>query len=148
MTVFTRKFITVFTLLMLGVTALPSAPAVAAVDCSVPFGPGVNLYECGLGDAFLNFSNLAGANLSRTDLTFANIVGTNLQGANLSRADLSQAFMRGANLRNANLSRANLTNAFLFEADLRGANLDRVIWDNTTCPDGSNSDDNGDRCFP
>ncbi len=148
MEVFKRKLITIVILLTFGVTALPAAPAVAAVDCTVPFGPGVNLYGCDLGDAFLNSSNLSGANLSRADLRFANVVETNLQGANLSRADLSGAFMPGANLRNANLSRANLTDAFLLNANLRGANLDRVIWNNTTCPDGSNSDDNGDRCFP
>ena len=36
---------------------------------------------------------------------------------------------------------ANLTGA-----DLRGANLNGVIWNYTICPDGTNSDDNGNAC--
>ena len=31
-------------------------------------------------------------------------------------------------------------------ADLRGANLNSVIWNYTICPDGTNSDDNGNAC--
>ena len=31
-------------------------------------------------------------------------------------------------------------------ANLTGANLDGVRWINTTCPDGTNSDDNGNTC--
>jgi len=31
-------------------------------------------------------------------------------------------------------------------ADLTGADLSNVIWSNTICPDGTNSDDNGDTC--
>ena len=49
-------------------------------------------------------------------------------------------------LSNADLSNANLRYAILYDADLTGADLTAVYWDDTTCPDGTNSDDNGDTC--
>ena len=47
----------------------------------------------------------------------------------------------GAELFGADLGYANLTGA-----NMTGANLDGVRWINTTCPDGTNSDDNGNTC--
>ncbi len=44
------------------------------------------------------------------------------------------------------LAGANLTGAFLTGADLTFAHLDGAIWSNTTCPDGTNSDDDGGTC--
>lgn len=41
-----------------------------------------------------------------------------------------------ANLANANLSGDNFT----------GANLTGVTWSDTLCPDGTNSDNDGDTC--
>ena len=67
--------------------------------------------------------NLTNANLSRADLTNANLRGADLTNANLSRADLTNANLRGADLTNANLSRADLTKANLRGADLTNANL-------------------------
>ena len=68
--------------------------------------------------ADLSRANLSGANLSRADLSWANLSGANLSGANLSRANLSRADLSGANLSRANLSRADLS-----WANLSGANL-------------------------
>ena len=45
-----------------------------------------------------------------------------------------------------NLQEANLTDANLSGASLVGANLNKVTWSNTTCPDGTNSDLDGDTC--
>ena len=58
-----------------------------------------------------------------------------------ARADLAHTNLRGRNLRRANLSSANLSGA-----DLTGADLSGVNWYSTTCPDGTNSDDNGNTC--
>ena len=59
-------------------------------------------------------------------------------------ADLTQvSSLSGIRLDHAILQFANLTDTLL-----SGANLPNVIWSNTTCPDGSNSDSNGDRCYP
>ena len=53
----------------------------------------------------------------------------------------------GANLKGANLSGANLSGANLSGANLTGANLSDVTWGNTTCPDGTNSDNDGGTCL-
>ncbi|NLC14592.1 MAG: pentapeptide repeat-containing protein, partial [Chloroflexi bacterium] len=83
-------------------------------------------------------ANLAGANLSHTDLSRANLGDTNLKGANLkgaylshaklshanlTDADLSGATLRFADFRYANLSHANLGNAYLRGIDFRFAKL-------------------------
>lgn len=78
----------------------------------VPRSRGVSLYE---GDP------LAGANLSRADLTEAN-----LSDANLSRADLTEADLSGANLYEADLSGANLSDANLSRSVLVGTSLERA----------------------
>jgi len=48
------------------------------------------------------------------------------------------------------LSGADLSNADMRYAILDRTNLDQVIWNNTVCPDGSNSDapdGDGNTCF-
>jgi uncharacterized protein YjbI with pentapeptide repeats len=84
------------------------------------------------------------------------IVGANLTGFNLSNLDLSGAEFNGSNFTGADLSDTNLTSADLFltnmsDADLLGANATNtfvsfITWSNTTCPDGTNSDNDGDTC--
>ena len=59
----------------------------------------------------------------------------------LANSDLTGANLTGANLTNASLYNANLTNA-----NLTGANVSGVQWQHTTCPDGTNSDNNGGTC--
>jgi hypothetical protein len=102
-------------------------------------------------------TTLAGCNLHGLDLSGAYLPGTNSSGADLSNANLNEANLAGAYLANANLSganlnRADLTVAILTGANLTGANLNRatldgVAWSNTTCPDGTNSDNNGGTCI-
>ena len=62
------------------------------------------------------------------------VVGECLRG--LERADLLEADLTGADLTDANLTGANLTDA----------GLTAVTWSNTICPDGTNSDADGDTC--
>jgi uncharacterized protein YjbI with pentapeptide repeats len=98
---------------------------------------GANLGSANLTNAILINANLSGANLTNARLNGANLSGANLSGASLSGADLTFALLSGANL-----SGANLTNAKLFLANLSGAsgaNLSGAFFDDTTCPDGSNS---------
>ena len=66
--------------------------------------------------------------------------------ASLRRVSLVGADLSGANLRNIDLTEAvlveaDLTGADLTGADLTGADLTDVVWSETTCPDGTNSDD-------
>ena len=84
----------------------------------------------------LKGANLAGAYLKDRDLSAANLMGANLTNANLA----------AANLTDTNLKEANLTNANLAGANVNGANVKDVIWSNTICPDGTNSDANGGTC--
>ncbi|MDO8753651.1 MAG: pentapeptide repeat-containing protein, partial [Anaerolineales bacterium] len=70
----------------------------------------------------------------------------NLAGIDLSEADLSAADLFGTNLAGANLQGSLLYRTNLFGANLNGANLTAVTWNDTTCPDGSNSDNNGGTC--
>jgi large repetitive protein len=92
-------------------------------------------------------SSLAGCNLSGVNLT-----GAQLAGANLTHANLNGATLTGADLAGANLSGANLNGASLTGADLKGAivtgttNFNMVTWSNTTCPDGTNSNNHGGTC--
>ncbi|MEU4836437.1 pentapeptide repeat-containing protein [Streptosporangium sp. NPDC023615] len=67
--------------------------------------------------------NLTRANLSGADLFGANLVNADLSGAYLTHADLSNANLTGAYLLGADLSGAYLFGAYLFGANLVGANL-------------------------
>ena len=76
------------------------------------------------------------AYLNYVFLINANLTGANLTGANLTGANLIDVILTGANLTGVNLNYADLT----------GADLTDVYWFSTTCPDGTNSDDNGNTC--
>jgi choice-of-anchor C domain-containing protein len=109
----------------------------------------------------LNHANLAGANLRGATLIAADLTGADLSGADLSTADLNGANLRYVNLFYANLRKADLTGATLIAADLTGADLSgadltnaslhsdtltSVTWHNTTCPDRTNSNNDGGTC--
>jgi uncharacterized protein YjbI with pentapeptide repeats len=118
---------------------------------------GANLVLADLDYANLSYANLSGALLSQATLELANLSGATLMSANLERAhlydtnlsgaNLSAAYLLGAGLNRANLSGANLSGAFLdfasfLRADLSGANLSGAWWNQTTCPDDTNSEYN------
>jgi len=111
-----------------------------------------NLYNADLSHADLSNAILNYAYLKRGVLNEANLSDVNLTGADLNDALLYDADLSGADLSNVNfdyawLNGANLTGADLSGADLRYADdLTGVYWYNTICPDGTNSDDNGDTC--
>ena len=82
-------------------------------------------------------TNLAGAELENVDLT----------GANMTGADFTGAYMYGTSFVGATLDGADFTSANL-DAVLQfdGASLIGVTWNDTECPDGTNSDANGGTC--
>ncbi len=94
------------------------------------------------------------ADLSNRVLEGAYLIGANLRGADLSGALLSPAYLTDADLTKADLSYADLTGAILYDADLTGAVLTGATsdstttwptaeyWNDTICPNGSNSDNN------
>lgn len=100
-----------------------------------------------LTGAALAFANLEGAALDQTNLTNINLFYAHLTGAIVLKSNLTQADLDGAQLTDADLSYSNLTNATLFRATgLSSTFVSGVIWSNTTCPDGSNSDNDGNTC--
>ncbi len=138
-------------------------------------GPGVDLQYCSLGGHDLNSADLAGANmfhvrlvdgmvndadLDNADLQQADIDGGSLEGATLTSANLTSAYLGYADLdgadltdavlNNANFTYTDLVNATLTGSDMNEANpntLANIAWGNTTCPDGTNSNADGDTCL-
>jgi uncharacterized protein YjbI with pentapeptide repeats len=73
--------------------------------------------------------------------TVVDLAGANLKGANLG------ARLFGVNLAQANLTNANLTAASFYDkAQYTGPGpiFTAVRWAKTTCPDGTNSNNDGD----
>jgi uncharacterized protein YjbI with pentapeptide repeats len=81
----------------------------------------------GTGD-YLKDADLHGADLRGTSFAAARFLGSNLRGARLDGVDLSRADLTGANLDKAK-------------------GLSSVVWSDTTCVDGTNSDANGGTCI-
>ncbi|MEC7261512.1 MAG: pentapeptide repeat-containing protein, partial [Candidatus Thermoplasmatota archaeon] len=113
-----------------------------------------------LMDADWGGLNLSGQDLDERDLGRVDLSNTNLANADLSNMNMSESIFIDVNLSNADLSGANLENAILVnfrggsldDADLTDANLagafglfdlSAATLSNTTCPDGTNSDETG-----
>lgn len=137
-----------------------------ALDWNTQGVPGLgtfldNLSGVDLSAADLRYRNFRNANFSNSsldstgfsgaDLTNANFSGTiaefssysgDLTGVNFSNADL-----KFASFDNVSGSQTNFTNTNLNQAHFNGTvNLTNTIWSNTTCPDGTNSDNNSGTC--
>ena len=108
---------------------------------------GANLYF-----AFIRDANLSGANFSNAYLSNFDVVGSNLQnaiftGTLLFDVDMQNTDLSGADLSFTSLAYVSFNNADFRDATLLGAergdgvNWSGVIWGNTTCADGSSSDD-------
>ncbi len=100
-----------------------------------------NLASSQLQGADLSGSDARGADMSYTNLTgatlrWSSLMWSNFSFANLTGANLSGAFLAGANFHGANLSGADLT----------GADLTGVNWQDTICPDGTNSNTRNQTC--
>jgi uncharacterized protein YjbI with pentapeptide repeats len=97
---------------------------------------------------------LSGSGMENMDLSRADLSGTDLRGAQMNNTNLSGAILYDADLSPKSAGGydggtdeylTDLTGANLSDADLTGAvGLNTVIWSNTTCPDGTNTDTNGD----
>ena len=125
-----------------GCTIISNPTSVNYTNCPNANLQGVNLANVDLSYAYLTSANLTSATLTNANLQGACLregaclrVGPNLTGATLTNANLQGAFLTGATLTNANLRNANLQGAFL-----------QAHWQNTICPNGTNSDANGGTC--
>jgi len=121
------------------------------------YAPGGSFVNADLRGAYLYFAffrggNLSGANFSNNWLSSVDFESSILQNAIFTGSSLSGVDMRNSDLRGADLSFTTLWYVSLNNADLRNANLlgakrkagthlTGATWGNTTCADGSNSDD-------
>jgi hypothetical protein len=123
------------------------------VLCTGCYLPGIDLHGANLVKA--QFGPDGGGPSS---LPLAILINADLTGANLSDAFLNHAFLTGANLSNATLAGADVFSSNLSNANLTGANLNGVtggtsatvtgvIWSDTICPDGTNSDNDNGTCI-
>lgn len=76
-----------------------------------------------LSKANLSEANLVNINFKEANLSNATLNGANLNHANLSRSILIDASLAGINLRNANIRRSNLRGANIMRSDLSGTDL-------------------------
>ncbi|MGD0703036.1 MAG: pentapeptide repeat-containing protein [Trebonia sp.] len=123
-----------------------------------------NFSSGSLTGAVLSNANLTNANLTDVSLTAAAIGGANFSGVSLSGVvsgqltgtpvnlpnpwQLLDGYLigPGANLTEAEFGGATFDNADLLSANLYQADLNATDWSNTICPDGTNSDNDGDTC--
>ena len=76
----------------------------------------------------------------------ADATGTSFRDAVVSRTRFDRAVLVGADFSGASLDQVRFGGADLSGADLTTAVLGNVRWDQTTCPDGTSSDDAGGTC--
>lgn len=80
---------------------------------------------------------LENINLSRADLSYADLRGANLSGAILELANMNNTWLHEANLSNSRLLLTNLAGAILYRANLSGANIAGATFDEkTVLPNG------------
>lgn len=80
-----------------------------------------DLSRANLSDADLRGVNFRGANLSK-----ANLLNADLSGADLNMADLTRAMLAACDLSGTNLSRAILSGAYLAESTLAHADMTKA----------------------
>lgn len=111
-----------------------------------------NLSWAILDGAAAGFAPLRDANLSNAIWRGGSAVGAIFHGADLHRIDFRGTDLRSASFLGSDLRYARLHGVDLTNADLTGANWHNAtgksaaIYANTTCPDRTNSDANGDTC--
>jgi uncharacterized protein YjbI with pentapeptide repeats len=96
-----------------------------------------------------NLSQVNGSNSSFTNdiFTGANLNKINMSNSNLSGSNFTNAILTQANLSNANLTNDNFTGANLQGANLSGTIKTGIIWSNTICPNGQNSNNHNNSCI-
>ena len=124
------------------------------VDCDLRL-TGSRFTGRDLTGAFIPRADLGGLNLTSTKFINAFMQGlganiTNFTSVDFTNADLSPLDIGGvgvsASLIDANFTNANFTNTNLTGADFTNTIRTGIIWSNTICPDGTNSNNNDDTC--
>jgi uncharacterized protein YjbI with pentapeptide repeats len=91
-------------------------------------------------------TNLTSANFTSVDFNFATLGSDNLTNANFTGANFTNATFSSDTLNNTNFTNVNFTNATFFNVDGTNSTVTGATWSNTTCPDQTNSNDDGNTC--
>jgi len=115
-----------------------------------------NMCEVNMSNATFNNVNFTDAILTLTNGSNTSFIGTNFTGVSANGVNFSNSIFTGANFTNAvltnvNLSNSTYTNANFTGANLTGANMNNgtftgATWSNTTCPNGTNSNNENNTC--
>jgi uncharacterized protein YjbI with pentapeptide repeats len=129
-----------------------SGADMAEVNLSSADLSGADLSNAAIQHSNLSNANLVDADLSNFDGDDDTMTGADLSGAQLGIGGITESDLTGANLSDINLNGSdisydNLTNATLLgDFNIRSGNLIDDTWSNTTCPDATNSDNDGGTC--
>ena len=125
-------------------------------NLSAAFFNGTNLSDdtlTGLDLVVADFDNttLAGFDLAGSDMNNAIIISGDLDGADLENVNLVGGSIDDSSMVNADLSHADLASAQLADDNLTGANFtgatgSGINWINSTCPDGTSANSDGNTC--
>jgi Pentapeptide repeats (8 copies) len=124
-----------------------SSTNLVAQNLSGAYFPGTDLSSTNLAYADLSFANLTAAIVSYSTLTNADF-----RGADLHSAHLENAYLSGTSFAYTNLAQSTFAGSNLTGADFSGASggttatMTSVTWSNTTCPDYTNSNNDGNTC--
>ncbi len=120
---------------------------------------GMALQDVNLTGRYLSYANFSGSNMSNAIFQDASTNLVDFSGANLFQADFTGAtisfqpnftgaYLLGADFGFAVVSAAVFTNANLAFANFGGATVfNNQVFNNTICPNGSNSNDHGGTCI-
>ena len=86
--------------------------------------------------------DFAGVGFSGYNLSFSDFTDVDFAGAYMSHAELSYDDFYMDNLTGVDFTQSDLTGAAFSDV----SELADVIWNNTICPDGTNSDNDGGTC--
>lgn len=104
-------------------------------------------YVCG-NCWLVGVDRFAGRDLSNAWLEGSYMDNSYLVGTNFTDADMTGTFLTGTNLASANFTNADLTGAHFDGAmGATTTNFTNAHWGGTSCPDQTNSDDNGGTCI-
>ena len=109
--------------------------------------------------AYLNGNTFNNTNMTNSDLSsmkelpgWGNSRRNTFWNSNLTNSNFSNSIVQEFEFTNANLMNANFSNAlikgskFTGATNLSTANFSGATWENSTCPDGTNSNNNGSTC--
>tara|TARA_B100001989_G_scaffold203243_1_gene151691 strand:- start:672 stop:1214 length:543 start_codon:yes stop_codon:yes gene_type:complete len=81
-----------------------------------------------------------------TDVWFSDFTGSNIRGADFRQVQFYDMTLIEVNFEFSNFDDVIFRHSDLTGANLTGVSLIDVTWHDTICPDGTNSDNNGNTC--